>query len=258
MLPWTAQGGGQVMGGGRSFWPPVLAGAVVAAACALAGIHEPYPVATFGLAGFVVYATAREFCVPVRNQMRADDRSSVFGAALHVASAGRRKFGGYIVHMGVVAMVVAIAASSAYKTFAQATLTPGESLSLGEYQVTLNRVVTQSEPHRHVTRAMVTVTSARSDESWEMWPGINQYDASRDPIGTPHVRGGFLSDLYLTLVAYEPDGSSATLKGWVFPMVGWIWWSAPLLVLGALISLFPRRARVPRTVPLAAPEECRP
>ena len=48
----------------------------------------------------------------------------------------------------------------------------------------------------------------------------------------------------MSLMAFSEQRDTATLNVWVFPLVGWIWWSIPILVLGSLISLWPSRRRV--------------
>ena len=79
----------------------------------------------------------------------------------------------------------------------------------------------------------------------------------REPVGTPHVVTLGSSDLYLSLMSVEPNGSRIGLKVFKIPLVFWIWRSLPLLVLGSMISLWPRptagrlRARLSAPSPAA-------
>jgi cytochrome c-type biogenesis protein CcmF len=70
---------------------------------------------------------------------------------------------------------------------------------------------------------------------------MNFYERSTDPIGTPAVRSTPTGDLYVSLLAFSDEERTATFNLWIFPMVGWIWWSIPLLVLGSLIAIWPSR-----------------
>jgi cytochrome c-type biogenesis protein CcmF len=70
-------------------------------------------------------------------------------------------------------------------------------------------------------------------------PRMNFFERSTDPIGTPAVRSTALGDVYFSLLALSEDNRTATLNAWIFPMVGWIWWSIPILVLGSLIAIWP-------------------
>jgi cytochrome c-type biogenesis protein CcmF len=72
-------------------------------------------------------------------------------------------------------------------------------------------------------------------------PRLNYYERSNDPIGTPSVQSYLAEDFYVSLLAFSDDGRSASFNAWIFPLVGWIWWMIPMLVGGALISLWPTR-----------------
>ena len=84
---------------------------------------------------------------------------------------------------------------------------------------------------------------------------MNYYERSNDPIGSPLVQEMFFRDVYVSLRTYDGKTQSATFNAWVFPLVGWIWYSIPLLVLGTLIALWPQRksvAQVKAEVPTGA------
>ncbi|WAS82253.1 hypothetical protein O0N60_23325 [Corallococcus sp. NCRR] len=67
-------------------------------------------------------------------------------------------------------------------------------------------------------------------------------------MGTPAVRESPKEDLYISLMAFSETTGTASFNVWVFPLVGWIWYSLPLLLLGTLIAVWPsRRAAVLRT-----------
>ena len=224
------------------FWP-VLAGATVVVVCYTLGLRGFWPLLTFALAGFVVIVTTREIFLPVQQRMQAQHEPFV-SAMLSVAAKSRRRLGGYIVHLGVVMIFVAIAASSSFVTHTQATTKPGDSFSLGGYVVKFLGIEKGTEPRRTFVAAHAEVTSA-SGAVYDLSPRMNYYTTSTDPVGSPAVKSLPHEDVYLTLLAYAPDGKTATFNAWIFPMVGWIWWAIPLLVLGALISAWPqRRVRV--------------
>jgi cytochrome c-type biogenesis protein CcmF len=74
---------------------------------------------------------------------------------------------------------------------------------------------------------------------------------SNDPVGSPMVQEGVLHDVYVSLLAVDPKAGTATFNTWVFPLVGWIWYAIPILVLGSLIAMWPRRKAL--TASAAAP-----
>jgi cytochrome c-type biogenesis protein CcmF len=240
MLPWGTPDKAALR---RQFIIPSLAGLAVAGACFASGLRGVYPLLTFGLAGFVTVITLRELVAPVR--VRMSERQEGFFTAL-VTSAGkaRRRFGGYIVHLGIVMIIVAVAASSAYVTHTSGTLREGQTMSLSGYQLTHRGLTSGQEPHRTYVAARLEVTAPNGTVS-ELLPRMNYYERSTDPIGTPAVRETPKEDLYVSLMAFSEQAGTASFNVWVFPLVGWIWWSIPVLVLGTLIALWPsRRSRV--------------
>ncbi|MBX5483230.1 MAG: heme lyase CcmF/NrfE family subunit [Myxococcaceae bacterium] len=213
---------------------------------------------TFGLAAFVIVVTLREMFLPARVRMR-EKKEDVFTALVQSIVRARRRFGGYVVHLGVVMVIIAIAASRTYSSHASGTLKRGESMTLAGYTLTFTGLRQGREPHRDWVGARLEVTgngltSKPGDTSNVILPRSNFYERSTDPVGTPAVRSSPREDLYVSLMAFDEKAQTASLKVWVFPMVGWIWWAIPVFGLGTLIAAWPsRRARiVSDVVPLAA------
>jgi cytochrome c-type biogenesis protein CcmF len=218
---------------------PAAVGLLVVGAAFAFGLRGFWPLTVFGLCGFATVVTLAEMVGPVRQRMR--EHGAGAGAALaFVAVRGRRRFGGYIVHLGVVMVAIAVASSSNYVKHAQKTLTPGQSFTLGGYTATFRSLVQQEEAHRFGIAAAMDIRTPSGGQA-VMYPRVNYYPTSRDPMGSPDVRSTPFEDLYLTLLSHEKDGGSVTINAWVFPMVGWIWGAIPVFVFGSLFSLWPSR-----------------
>jgi cytochrome c-type biogenesis protein CcmF len=247
MLPWGTPDKDALR---RQFIIPASVGLAVAVICYAVGMRGVYPLLTFGLAGFVTVITLRELAAPVRVRM-SERKEGFFTAVVQSASKARRRFGGYVVHMGIVIIIVSVAASSAYVKHTSGTLRIGEAMTLDGYQLKFLGMKEGQEPHRTWLGARVEVTTP-GGEVTEYLPRMNYYERSTDPIGTPAVRESPKEDLYISLMAFSQEGGTASLNVWVFPLVGWIWYSIPILVLGSLISIWPSRRRV--SVASTAPE----
>jgi cytochrome c-type biogenesis protein CcmF len=253
-LPW-GRASSEVMR--RQFLPPAAAGVAVTLLCLLFGLRGWPTLLTFGLAGFVATVTLREMLLPIRVRVREHAEPWPV-AAWRSAVRARRRFGGYIVHLGVVLVFVAIAASQSYLVHTTATLAPGQSFQIGPYAVQLARLRAGAEPNKRWMAAELEVVDGRGRRQ-TLAPRMNFYERSTDPVGSPAIRSAAFEDLYLTLLAFDAQGQSASLNAWIFPMVSWIWWSLPFFVLGALFAGWPerRRVRVPSTeaakVPAARP-----
>ncbi len=237
---------------------PGAVGLLVALACFAFGFRGVWPLLIFGLAGFVTTVTLRELFLPARQRM-ATQHEGFATAVFRSASRARRRFGGYIVHLGVVAIIVAVAASSAYKQHATGTLSKGGVLPVGNYGVRFDGLAEGAEPHRRWISANITIVAPGGAEARHHGadaPRMNFYERSTDPVGSPMVQEMALRDVYVSLLAFDEKKGTASFNAWVFPLVGWIWYSIPLLALGTVIALWPQRKTAP--VAEAAPAQAVP
>jgi len=251
MLPWGRADATKVR---QQFVIPALVSLVTVGIALALGLRGFYPLAVFGLAAFVTVITLRELWIPIRGRMK-DGREGLWAATVGSAGRARRRFGGYVVHLGVVMIAVAVAASSAYVTHTSATLKPGQSFTLDGHTLRFEGLVTGKEPHREFVAGRLTFTPRDGGSTLELLPRMNYYETSTDPVGTPAVHETLREDVYVSLLAFDGKGHSASFNAWTFPLVSWIWWSIPLLVLGCAISLWPSRRSKAKAAaaPAAAP-----
>lgn len=235
-LPWGRPDKDAVL---RSFAPPLLVGLIVAASCFAYGLREPLAIATFGICGFASAVTLREIFQPalVRSKQRGE---SLYLAFRRTWSGNRRRVGGYMVHIAVIAIAAAITGSQNYRVSKEVSLEGGQSFTLGEFTLTYLETQADQQPHRFSVQAAVEIKQGERVIG-VVRPALNFYPTQREPIGTPQVRTFGSTDLYLSLLSFEKDGTRVAVKAYLIPMVPWIWWSLPLIALGSLVSLWPRR-----------------
>jgi cytochrome c-type biogenesis protein CcmF len=221
------------------------------------GLREVYTILAFAFGAFALVANLREYGTGVGARMRAHGEGPLVARGRLVA-ANHRRYGGYLAHLGVIAMAVGIAASSTFRKELDATLRPGESVLApgGEYAIRFDELWGIDEPQRFVVGATTTVLKGER-EIGTLGPRLNFYRTSDQPITTPAVRSRPTLDLYLNLMAFERDGSSVTLRILTEPLVFWIWLGGGIVGLGALSALWPQRrrraaVRAPAQSPVAA------
>jgi cytochrome c-type biogenesis protein CcmF len=169
--------------------------------------------------------------------------------------AARRRYGGYIVHVGVITVAIGVAASSGYRFQRDLTLAKDRPVEVGAYTLTYLGPEMRSEPHRQSQIARIAVT-ARGRDAGVMEPRMNHYMPTGQAIGTPSVRTTIGEDLYLSLVQMDTAGGTASLLVVIEPLVWWIWFGGGILVLGTVVSAWPSRraARAPAAQPVLAQE----
>lgn len=223
----------------RDFTWPLAAGFVVALGGLALGLREVLPLLTFGLCGFAAWVTLRELLLPAR-QRAAERKEPMLQALLRSLQGNRRRAGGYVVHLAIVVIVAAIAGSQAYRQTTEASLAVGDKMTVGGYELTYLRAEGRQEPHRFAVIAHLRVKKD-GVVLGDAEPRLNFYPSQREPVGTPHVATLGSADLYMSVLSVERDGSRVGIKAYWIPMVPWIWRAMPVLVIGGVISLWPRR-----------------
>lgn len=231
-LPWRR--GSPDLLARKFLWPTVVA---LAAGVVfwLVGARHFMTWLTLVLSVLSVGLLVGEFWRPAQARRLAHDEG-LGRALLNVMSKNRRRYGGYVVHLGIVIMAVGIALSSTYRREREVTLGIGEAVTYEGYTVRLDSLYAGREPHRDFVEAALSVGKG-GELSGMMRPRLNYYPMSQQPIGTPKVRTRPTVDLYLSLMAYDQRGSSATVNVIVNPMVVWIWIGGAIAALGALFAI---------------------
>ncbi|HYD51641.1 MAG TPA: heme lyase CcmF/NrfE family subunit [Gemmatimonadaceae bacterium] len=205
------------------------------------GERNVYAVVGFAFVGFALVGNAQEYVLGARARMRSLGENA--GSALvRAVAANRRRYGGYLAHMGVLVATAGIIASSADTIEREKTLRAGETLTVGRYTVRYDETWGRKEPQRFVVGATVRVIQNGAIVD-SLTPRMNFYNSSAQPIATPAVRSSARDDLYLTLMAFEQDGSKITLKVLVEPLVVWIWVGGLVVLLGVVVAVWPSNRR---------------
>ncbi len=243
----------------RNFVKPLAFGIATDIALYLNGIRDAGGLIAFGVSAFVLATIALEFYRGALARVR-QYRENIFAALFNLVEHNRRRYGGYIVHIGVILMVIGIAGSSFYKADAQATLKKGETVSLRQYTVRFDGLKEiERENHTAVT-ANLTITE-KGIPAGMLFPEKDFYPEQDQPTSEMAVRSTLAEDLYIILAGWEQDGSAA-LKVIVNPLIIWLWIGWIVLIGGSLIALLPdpREERVlerihARQPAFAAPSE---
>ena len=227
------------------FAVPVILGAAVVAVGLALGLRDPGSLGTLGLAVTVAAIMLDEVQRGARARARGRGEDPAT-AVWRLTTRNRRRYGGYTVHIGVLVMAVAVAISSGLSTDATVTLAPGETASIGAYEITHERLVVEplADDARVIeTRAEVAYVGPQSGT---LGTALRDYPNSPTAIATPAVRTSLGEDLYVTLLASDPTSGAVTLHLFVNPLVVWIWIGGFVVGIGSVFAMWPERAR--RTV----------
>ncbi len=240
-LPW---GGASWRTARERFGIPVLAGVAVIVAAMALGLRDAAPLATMGLAAFVALVMGDELLRGMLARRRSRHEMAPL-ALWRLATRNRRRYGGYAVHAGILVMAVAISISATQGVKTSATVTPGQTITIGAYTLTYRDLVTQPLPDD----ARVIESQARVDytgpQSGSLATALRDYPNSDTLIATPAVRTSLGEDLYVTLIGYDAASKAATFNVFINPGVMWIWLGGGIVGLAALFAIWPERRRAP-------------
>jgi len=221
----------------KRLYPPSIAAVILGAIAVIAGARGIYSILAFTFIGYAAMSNLREFWIGMRARHRAHGESWPT-ALVRLVGGNRRRYGGYIAHIGALLVALGITASSTFRSEGEATLTPGQSLTVAGHTVRLKNLWGREEPQRSVIGAMMDVLDKNGAVTGTMEPRMNFYRVSDQPVPTPDVRSSLRGDLYVNLMAFESTGANATVKVIVEPFVPWIWFGGLVVVVGAIIGMF--------------------
>ncbi|HEX2272726.1 MAG TPA: heme lyase CcmF/NrfE family subunit [Acidimicrobiales bacterium] len=237
-LPWRKASGELLH---RRLQWPAWAGTLTVVACVVAGLRGLAPLVAFGLGAFAAAAAVRHLALSVR-ATRAQGRAAWRGLV-------GRSNGGMVVHLGVVLVAVAFAASSSFGHRRQFRLEPGQTASLAGHTVTYLGTTEERRSNKATVAARVRVDGDRVFE-----PALHRFPFATQSIGSPSVRVGPFEDVYLTLVSAPEEGQTAAVIGVnIQPLVVWLWIGGGVMALGTVLAAWPGRARRRDEDSVAAP-----
>ncbi|MGH7730044.1 MAG: cytochrome c-type biogenesis CcmF C-terminal domain-containing protein, partial [Candidatus Eiseniibacteriota bacterium] len=161
----------------------------------------------------------------------------------------QRRYGGFIVHLGVVLVVLGIAGSMSASVEREATLGVGESLAVDRFTVRLEGL-RASEQATHVRVEGLFRVWADGRDIGLLTPALKYFPTQQSPVGRAVFHSTLSEDLYLILSGFsQVQARQATLKVLVRPLLAWIWIGGGVMALGTIIALWPFR---PRSAPQPA------
>ena len=248
LVPWRRGAARALLRGLRV---TLLGTAVITIAAIVLGARSPWTMLSIAACSFAFIVALREFHRTAIALMRA--QQTLYPAAmLAVFRYNRRRYGGYLVHVGIAIMGLAIIGSSFFQAERSVSMRPGQSVAVGQYTVAYQGLTTWNEPGKQRTIASLLVRNA--NQSFEVAPQKVVYQNWEDqPISEVVIKTVYpqFDDVYIVMAAFGEDGT-ASFHIFVNPLVAFLWLGGALLVLGGLISWWPSSAKSPQSAPAAA------
>lgn len=232
----------------KTFLKPFAGGLAVSLIFLWAGITDFYAVLSYGLCTFVFLTIVGEFHRGVKSIK--DDGSSLPPIAKLVRR-HRVRYGGYLVHFGVVIATIAITASMAHKVEREFSLAPGESLQVGRFNFELSDLGSRQTENFQAWFADITIYQA-GNKLDVLRPELRSYFRNQESTTEVALRMGIREDIYLVLGGMEQG--RAALKLFINPLQIWLWIGVVIMALGTVVVL-PAHGQTVRAEALAGSSE---
>src|SRR5215217_8698666 len=221
------------------FMWPVIASVATAVALYGFGVRVWVSGICFVLCAFVTATIVQEFVRGARVRQEGTG-TDLFTALVGVVGRSKRRYGGYIVHLGIVLIFFGFAGEG-FKMEEQVLLKPGQQGTVGPFTVRLESVRVTDDGQKQMITGHVRVTDRGKE--YPMYPAkwfFRRHE--EEPTTEVAIRRGVGEDLYIVMPAFDLQDQSASLHIVINPLVNWIWVGFGVMALGTGIALLPERA----------------
>ena len=216
---------------------PVASAVVTAVGLYAIGFNVWVSGLCFALCAFVIGTIGQEF-VRGAQVRRGATGTDVVTALVGLVMRSRQRYGGYIVHVGIVLMFVGLAGAG-YKLEQQVIMNPGDEVEIGRFTVRHNRLSETDDGQKQMVTAHLTLFKD-GVEIGQLYPArwfFRKHET--EPTTEVAIRRSFSEDVYVTLASYDIGDQSANFQLTVNPLVNWLWFGFTVLALGTGIVLLP-------------------
>jgi cytochrome c-type biogenesis protein CcmF len=222
----------------RNFLWPSAGALIFAVALFFWRVRDFLPLLGFTLLAFVVLTILYDTGLALRARRRIAGEG-VFRGLATLARRNQRRYGGLVVHLGVVLIVLGIAGSMAYSVEREATMSLKEHLNIGRYLIQFEGLKGSQQPTHFRVEGWFRIF--HGGEEWGVLaPALKFFPNQQSPVGRAVHQSTISEDLYLILSGFsELDKNQATLKVLIRPLIVWIWIGGFVIVLGTLLAILP-------------------
>ncbi len=238
----------------RNFVIPLGVGLMTGVAVLMLGVRDIVPLVFFCACGFVTMTVGYEFFKGAR--ARQTIRSSRFVTALaDLTLMNKRRYGGFIIHVGAVVVFAGIIGSSFFKSEELFTVAAGEEFTMGDYTLRFLDITSRNDPEKDVVSARLEILDSGVSQG-QLTPEKHFHHKSEQPMTEVKIHSTLMEDLYVVLSGLD-DQQRATFHVFINPLVMWLWIGIGIMCLGGVFVLFPNKKPGPAVALRISEEEVR-
>jgi len=235
LIGWGGATGAKLL---RKLALPFAISVVLGAVVFTLGVRDLVPLTAYFLALFVIISTASELIQGT--WARAKNTHESFPTAMRgLIERNRRRYGGYLIHIGVAMAAIGIVGSQVYATDTTRALKQGESMEIRGYTLTYESLSPDfPSGEGQITSAAVGVFQ-NGKRVATLSPSRGFYPNSGETATTPAIYSTAQQDLYVIIAGWEDNFATVTFRAYVNPLVFWLWFGGFFMVVSTLIAAWP-------------------
>jgi cytochrome c-type biogenesis protein CcmF len=243
---------------GKAVWRQAL-GAVIFAvivmvALFIAGARQLVPLLAFGLCAYTLAQTVMEYVRGARARMKGMNENA-FTALVRLAQKNQRRYGGYLIHIGIVLMAIGAIGKGFYGTDVIRNVQLNESFTVAGYEFVYRgiRPVPCEFDDCQTMQGLLLMKDAASGNVIEgLFPHRDYYPIQQHTATIPFISGTFNQEIYVLLAGWENNGATASFQVYVNPLLNWLWVGGVIVIIGFFIAFWPPSEKAPSTAPAAS------
>lgn len=205
------------------------------------GISHFYALLSLGLCTFVTWTIVSEFFKGTM-AIRQKDGLSFVPAVIELTHRNTRRYGGYIVHMGIVMMFIGFS-GAAFNKDTTVEVKVGDKFPLGRYEIKVSDIK-MGQNENYIWQNAIVEATVDGKPFATLTPERRIYEKSQQPVSMVAIKRQLNEDLYINFAGMGSESQLPTIQAYVFPLVTWIWAGYWVLLFGSLICLVPAKIKM--------------
>ncbi len=225
----------------RNFRGPVMAGLLGGMIGFSLGVREMFALICFSLCVFVATTIVQEFYRGAR-VVKARSGASWIASCVDLTLRNTRRYGGYIVHLGMVMIFIGLA-GQAFNKEVEKEVPIGSTINIGKYELLLQSMDRKQEKNYVADRMIVEVMKDKKPVMM-LYPERRNFQTNQESGTMVAIYSTLREDLYVVYAGMNPQNNLPTIHVFINPLVKWVWWGGMVVVMGTIVALVPNRAAV--------------
>ena len=225
----------------RNFGWPLIIAVMLGVMAFAAGLREFYSLVCLSLCVFVTSTIGMEFFRGAK-VIRARSGATLLASAVDLTMRNTRRYGGYIVHMGMVLIFVGLA-GAAFNRDVQKDMQLGSTLHIGRYDLLLQSFDSKAEKN-YTSERMIVEVLQNGKPLMMLYPERRFFQTNEQSGTMVAIYSTLQEDLYVVYAGQSPDTQAPVIHAYLNPLVKWIWLGGLIVVLGTIVTLLPNRRAV--------------